>query len=669
MGILPQRVLIKSRVGLSTPTNKYMADQNAKSNQESGVASTTRASLNSTTESPQQERQCTNHDSSGESTSYHKDHSSSSSEQEEPQSKHPQHPRRSSVSPDPSVRVSRETSALRKRSRDSGLTSSGSNEAPCNICRHRRPSKIPRLARHHHHQGPGDSKRNSCCQSARLPSPDDFTVAATRKRRDSSDSSTELNLTSGNVTPQRKSRNAPDTFLASRSEGTVGPTCDRNPLEYNKRESDYPSTRLIASSQESGTRSNFNQDNLRPIILDGANVGHQWGRTRFSAVGYNIVYNHFREKLGYPDHKIVIVHKHIPSENLQEEDWAIIKDFKRKGILVHPPSRIVGDGETLIQSDDDVFCLNIAHVHHGVVLTADHYRRYWDLYPEYRDVLRFRLLKPTFVLGGLTLPDDPERTKTNGEEDLGQRLVGFLTREMGWDTPAQETADQYNETTNDHVTKLRMYGRTVFREKSYNQEAKEILSVENKMEISTKLHLTQHPNLPCASPYHIMERHRPCSHSGAPTSLIPRLTTDPGNRIGRLSQMTTGPTKRGYQPETQRPLLKNPREILVDLIDSLTSPQVGKYSLIVVDRTTGLTETIPLVNRETETCATALRDHWTSKFGIPDRITYNNERPFANDSWLDLLKLMGIKQIVTTRYNDKEIAVVKRLQRSLTGTM
>ena len=106
-----------------------MADQNAKSNQESGVASTTRASLNSTTESPQQERQYTNHDSSGESTSYHKDHSSSSSEQEEPQSKHPQHPRRSSVSPDPSVRVSRETSALRKRSRDSGLTSSGSNEA------------------------------------------------------------------------------------------------------------------------------------------------------------------------------------------------------------------------------------------------------------------------------------------------------------------------------------------------------------------------------------------------------------------------------------------------------------------------------------------------------------------------------------------------------------
>ena len=397
----------------------------------------------------------------------------------------------------------------------------------------------------------------------------------------------------------------------------------------------------------------------RPIILDGVNVGRQLGRTRFSAVGYNIVYNHFKEKYNYPDHKIVIVHKHIPSESLQEEDWAIIKDFKQKGILVHPPSRIVGvgDGEMRIQSDENVFCLNIAHNHQGIVITADHYRRYWDLYPEYRNVLRFRLLKPTFVLGGLILPDDPERTKTDGVEDLGQRLEGFLTREPGWDTQNQETARHINETTSDHVTKIR------------NVDAGEMSRVEKKTGISIELDITKHPNLPCAFPYQKMERHRPCSHSRAPNSLLPRSTTDPGNQASRLSRMSAEPTSWGNQPEAQGTWMKSPREILVDLVGSPTSSQVGRYALVVVDRTTGQIETIPLVNQETETCATVSLNHWILKFGIPDRITCNHERAFANDSWLDLVKLVGTKQIVTTEHSHKENALAERMQRPLADTL
>ena len=666
--------------------------------QENGVASTTRASLDLTTGS--------HHDSSSSSNAA--SHSCIQHVQNDcpvceerghtPKPQKFRHPRKFPASSDPNARVNRETSALRKRSKNSGLTSFRSNEGPCNICRHQRFSiiprlgwtnitthqrfsKIPRLDRHHHHQGPRDFKRNSCLPSTQLPRPDDLAAASTRRMEDSSDSSTEPNPTSRNATPPRENRNVPDTFLAPSNEGTVKPIYDLN----NKRESDYPSNRLTASSQENETWSDFNQDDLRPIILDGANVGHQWGRTRFSAVGYNIVYNHFKGKYNYPDHKIVIVHKRVPSGSLREEDWAIIKDFKQKGILVHPPSRIVGDGETLIQSDDDVFCLNIAHNLHGIVITADHYRRYWDLYPEYRDV---RLLKPTFVLGSLILPDDPERTKTDGIEVLGQRLVGFLTLEPGWDTPTQETARHYNETTNDHVTKIRnvdtreMLSVENKMEISTKNEAtndhvteirnvdtREMLSVENKMEISTKLDITQHPNSPRAFPYQIMERHRSCSHSGAHTLLLSRLTTDPGNWARRLFQMSTEPTSWGNRPETHRPRTKSPREILVDLVGSPTSSQVGRYSLMVVDRTTGRIETIPLVNRETETCATVLLNHWILKFGIPDRITCNDERLFANDSWLDLVKLMCTKQTVTSGHSHKENALAERMQRSLTGTM
>ena len=60
------------------------------------------------------------------------------------------------------------------------------------------------------------------------------------------------------------------------------------------------------------------------------------------------------------------------------------------------------------------------------MLTADRYLQYWDLYPKYQEVLGYRLLKPTFVLGGLTLADDPLRTKIDGKVELGPRLVKFL---------------------------------------------------------------------------------------------------------------------------------------------------------------------------------------------------------------------------------------------------
>ena len=68
------------------------------------------------------------------------------------------------------------------------------------------------------------------------------------------------------------------------------------------------------------------------------------------------------------------------------------------------------------------------------MLTADRYLQYWDLYPKYREVLGYRLLKPTFVLGGLILVDDPLRTKIDGKVELGPRLEKFLRFEPNWNT-------------------------------------------------------------------------------------------------------------------------------------------------------------------------------------------------------------------------------------------
>lgn len=75
------------------------------------------------------------------------------------------------------------------------------------------------------------------------------------------------------------------------------------------------------------------------------------------------------------------------------------------GVLHYCPSRYAGD--VLIKSNDDLFILKTASQLEGIVLSCDRFREYWELYPEYRDVLMHRLIQPTFIKDQLILPLDP----------------------------------------------------------------------------------------------------------------------------------------------------------------------------------------------------------------------------------------------------------------------
>ena len=265
------------------------------------------------------------------------------------------HHRQSRSSPDYTV------NARRRRDSSSEFSDSSSIIA-------RKKARRSRQRRDHHRQS-----RSS----------PDYTVNA-RRRRDSSSEFSD----SSSIIARKKARRwlnynnfnecppeSEESFIEEKNytdEGTFETNFDLDPRKGNyylkdtKNDSAYNSNQSDAHYKEDEEQIDLKQGNLRPIIIDGANIGHQWGRNRFSAMGYKIVYDHFKKEFGYPDDKIVIVHKHIPSEHLLDEDWAIIKDFKQTGILINAPSRIVGDGETLIQSDDDVFCLTIAHTYGGI---------------------------------------------------------------------------------------------------------------------------------------------------------------------------------------------------------------------------------------------------------------------------------------------------------------
>ena len=51
--------------------------------------------------------------------------------------------------------------------------------------------------------------------------------------------------------------------------------------------------------------------------------------------------------------------------------------------------------------------LKTAEKHGGIVLSNDHFEKYWDSYPKYREVIKYRVIQANFILGELSLPDDP----------------------------------------------------------------------------------------------------------------------------------------------------------------------------------------------------------------------------------------------------------------------
>lgn len=159
-----------------------------------------------------------------------------------------------------------------------------------------------------------------------------------------------------------------------------------------------PITKIPLSHEE-------RKDQYRPLIIDGSSMGFAYGNhDRFCAEGIRAAYECFKT-LGFEDDNIVIILKHIPQHYKAGHDQAIIDFYHKMGILHYCPSRYAGD--VLIKSNDDLFILKTASELEGVVLSCERFREYWDLYPEYRDVIMYRLIQPTFIKDQLILPLDP----------------------------------------------------------------------------------------------------------------------------------------------------------------------------------------------------------------------------------------------------------------------
>ena len=125
----------------------------------------------------------------------------------------------------------------------------------------------------------------------------------------------------------------------------------------------------------------------------------------FSAKGIQIVVEHFRA-IGHT--KIVAFVPQHQKRAGQTEDPAVLEQLEREGIIFLTPSRVV-DGKRITPYDDG-YILDYAAKHGGVVITGDNYR---DLMtgsfskPEWKQVVKERILTPTFVGDEVMWPNDP----------------------------------------------------------------------------------------------------------------------------------------------------------------------------------------------------------------------------------------------------------------------
>jgi len=145
------------------------------------------------------------------------------------------------------------------------------------------------------------------------------------------------------------------------------------------------------------------EGSLRPIVIDGSNVAMSHGKDSvFSAKGIELVVNFF---IARGHKKVVAFVPHFRSKYNMSSDRELLEQLYKSGTLVYTPSREVGC--TRISSYDDAFILDYAAMHGGVVITRDNYRDLAHEKPEWLEVVRNRILMPTFVGDDIMFPFDP----------------------------------------------------------------------------------------------------------------------------------------------------------------------------------------------------------------------------------------------------------------------
>nr|XP_057907164.1 probable ribonuclease ZC3H12C [Doryrhamphus excisus]XP_057907165.1 probable ribonuclease ZC3H12C [Doryrhamphus excisus]XP_057907167.1 probable ribonuclease ZC3H12C [Doryrhamphus excisus] len=149
------------------------------------------------------------------------------------------------------------------------------------------------------------------------------------------------------------------------------------------------------------------QDNLRPIVVDGSNVAMSHGNKEvFSCQGIQLAVDWFLER-GHHDVTVFVPawRKEQSRPDAPITDQEILRRLEKDKILVFTPSRRV-QGRRVVCYDDR-FIVKLAYESDGIIVSNDNYRDLANEKPEWKKFIDERLLMYSFVNDKFMPPDDP----------------------------------------------------------------------------------------------------------------------------------------------------------------------------------------------------------------------------------------------------------------------
>ncbi|XP_037829721.1 probable ribonuclease ZC3H12C isoform X2 [Kryptolebias marmoratus] len=149
------------------------------------------------------------------------------------------------------------------------------------------------------------------------------------------------------------------------------------------------------------------QDNLRPIVVDGSNVAMSHGNKEvFSCQGIQLAVDWFQER-GHQNITVFVPawRKEQSRPDAPITDQEILRRLEKEKILVFTPSRRV-QGRRVVCYDDR-FIVKLAYESDGIIVSNDNYRDLANEKPEWKKFIDERLLMYSFVNDKFMPPDDP----------------------------------------------------------------------------------------------------------------------------------------------------------------------------------------------------------------------------------------------------------------------
>jgi hypothetical protein len=110
--------------------------------------------------------------------------------------------------------------------------------------------------------------------------------------------------------------------------------------------------------------------------------------------------------------------------------------------------------------------------------------------------------------------------------------------------------------------------------------------------------------------------------------------------------------------------------VAIDILGELVkTPRGNRYLLVITDRYSKLTKTVPLRRITTNYIAHAFVTHWVMNYGPPTYVLSDNGKQFTSQFFLDVCRIVGTKNYFTTTYHPQANGQVERFNNTLVQAM